>query len=192
MGWAPTNKIFIHKPTPKSNFCLLAPAQFSKHLEGWTLRTPGGWAHHKLNFTIQTHPEEQLLFAGPCPILYPSRFFRPGHYSGYPRGSTFGIAPWLGAEPRWNEEPMPNFGVMACVGPAAGRRTYTHTYIHTHFHLYIGDSVSSLTTIQFQVDQVVIQNVWNLIGRCKSKTLPSQVSNRYHMKGQKNWTHFLH
>jgi hypothetical protein len=38
---------------------------------------------------------------------------------------------------------MPNFGVMACVGPAAGRRTYTHTYIHTHFHLYIGDSALS-------------------------------------------------
>jgi hypothetical protein len=127
MGWAPTNKIFIHKPTPKSNFCLLAPAQFSKHLEGWTLRTPGGWAHHKLNFTIQTHPEEQLLFAGPCPILYPSRFFRPGHYSGYPRGSTFGIAPWLGAEPRWNEEPTPNFRVVCCVGLAEGRRTYTHS-----------------------------------------------------------------
>jgi hypothetical protein len=23
---------------------------------------------------------------------------------------------------------MPNFGVIGCVGPAAGRRTYTHTY----------------------------------------------------------------
>jgi hypothetical protein len=43
---------------------------------------------------------------------------------------------------------MPNFEVIDCVGPAAGRRTYTHTYththththIHTHFHLYIGDN----------------------------------------------------
>ncbi len=33
LGWGepPTIKIFIHKPTPRSNFCLLAPAQFSKH-----------------------------------------------------------------------------------------------------------------------------------------------------------------
>jgi hypothetical protein len=45
------------------------------------------------------------------------------------RGPTFWVAPWLGAEPGWNEEPMPNFGVMACVGPAAGRRTYIHTFI---------------------------------------------------------------
>ncbi len=28
---------------------------------------------------------------------------------------------------------------MACVGPAACRRTYIHTYTHTHFHLYVGD-----------------------------------------------------
>ncbi len=30
LGWGepPTNKIFIHKPTPRSNFCWLAPAQF--------------------------------------------------------------------------------------------------------------------------------------------------------------------
>jgi hypothetical protein len=76
------------------------------------------------------------LFAGPHPIRYPSGFFRWGHYRGYPRGSTFGVAPLLGAEPGWNEEPTPNFGVMACVGSAAGRRTYTHT----HFHLYIVDS----------------------------------------------------
>jgi hypothetical protein len=68
------------------------------------------------------------LFDGPRPILYPSGFFRRGHYRGYPRGSTFWVAPWLGAEPGWNEEPMPNFKVIGCVGPAAGRRTYTHTY----------------------------------------------------------------
>ncbi len=34
---------------------------------------------------------------------------------------------------------MPNFRVLGCVGPAAGRRTYIHTHIHTHFHLYIVD-----------------------------------------------------
>ncbi len=33
LGWGepPTNEIFIYKPTPRSNVCLLAPAQFSKH-----------------------------------------------------------------------------------------------------------------------------------------------------------------
>ena len=30
---------------------------------------------------------------------------------------------------------MPNFGVIACVGPAWGRQTHTHTY----FHLYVLD-----------------------------------------------------
>ncbi len=33
LGWGepPTNNFFIYKPTPRSNFGLLAPAQFSKH-----------------------------------------------------------------------------------------------------------------------------------------------------------------
>jgi hypothetical protein len=44
--------------------------------------------------------------------------------------------PRLGAESGWNEEPTPNFGVMGCVGPAAGRRTYIHTYTHTLSSLY--------------------------------------------------------
>jgi hypothetical protein len=88
LGWGepPTNKILIYKPTPRSNFCFLAPAQF------FTLQGFSDWVN----------------------IGVP------------PRGSTFGVAPWLGAEPGQNEEPMPNFGVMA------------HT--HTYFHLYIIDS----------------------------------------------------
>jgi hypothetical protein len=137
LGWGepPTIKIFMHKPTPRSNFCLLSPAQFSKHTPPFGRVDPrgpwSGWAPRNKNFTIQTHPEEQLLFAGPRLILNPSGFFRWGHYRGYPRGPTFGVTPWLGAEPGWNDEPMPNFRVIGCVGPAAGRRTYTHTHIHT-------------------------------------------------------------
>ena len=57
LGEPPTNKILHGKPTPRSNFCLLAPAQF---------------------FTLQG--------------------FRRCHYGGYPRGSTFGVAFWLGTE----------------------------------------------------------------------------------------------
>jgi hypothetical protein len=47
-GWGelPTNKIFIYKPKPRSNFCLLAPAQFFT-VQGFSDRvttggTPGG------------------------------------------------------------------------------------------------------------------------------------------------------
>ncbi len=48
LGWGepPTNKFFIYKPTPRSNFCLLAPAQFFT-LQGFSdgvtiVGTPGG------------------------------------------------------------------------------------------------------------------------------------------------------
>jgi hypothetical protein len=37
---------------------------------------------------------EQLLFAGPCPIINPSGNFRRGHCAGYPWGLTFWVAPW--------------------------------------------------------------------------------------------------
>ena len=63
---------------------------------------------------------------------------------------------------------MPNFGVMACVGPAAGRRTYTHTYIHTHFHLYIGDyfdSVFLLSTSKFVKRPSEVKRVLFVLGR---------------------------
>ncbi len=49
-GWAPTY-FFIFKPTPRSNFCLLAPAQFSKHTPPFGRVDPAGprlgWAPHK-------------------------------------------------------------------------------------------------------------------------------------------------
>ena len=140
LGEPPTNKILPRKPTPRSYFCLLAPAQLSMQiplLGGVDPVGPSfGWTPPKKNFG-QTHPKEQLLFAGSRPILNPSGNFRWGQYGRYPWGPTIWVAPWLGAEPGWNEEPMPNFGVMACVSPAAGRRTHTHTY----FHLYILDSI---------------------------------------------------
>ncbi len=43
----------------------------------------------------QTHSKEQLLFAGPHPIINPSGNFRRGHCAGYPWGLTFWVAPWL-------------------------------------------------------------------------------------------------
>jgi hypothetical protein len=132
----PTNTNLPGIPTPRSSFCLLSRTQLFKLIPPLGGADPAGlgegWAPHKLNFTRQTHPEEQLLFAGPGPIIYPSGYFRWGQYGRYPRGPTFWVALWLGAEPGGNEEPMLNFGVMACVGPAAGRRTYTYTYIHTY------------------------------------------------------------
>jgi hypothetical protein len=133
-GWGepPTNKILPSKPTLRSNFCLLATAQLSMQiplLGGVDPVGPSfGWTPPKKNFG-QTHPEEQLLFAGSRPILNPSGNFRWGQYGRYPWGPTIWVAPWLGAEPGWNEEPMPNFGVMACVSPAAAGPTHTHTFI---------------------------------------------------------------
>ncbi len=53
LGWGepPTNKIFIHKPTPRINFCLLAPTQFSKHTPPFGRVDPAGprfgWAPRK-------------------------------------------------------------------------------------------------------------------------------------------------
>jgi hypothetical protein len=149
LGWAPPQIKFYHANPPRGATFVWWPPQNSqsKYPFWW-----GGPCHPgvgvsppKINFIRQTHPEEQLLFAGPFPILNPSGFFRRGHYRGYPRESIFWVAPWLGAEPGWNEEPTPNFGVMACVGPAAGRRTY----IHTHFHLYILDSYSNGNSLVF-------------------------------------------
>ncbi len=50
-GEPPTNKILPGKPTPRSNFCLLAPAQFSKHTPPFDRVDPAGprfgWAPHK-------------------------------------------------------------------------------------------------------------------------------------------------
>jgi hypothetical protein len=67
----------------------------------------------------------KLLFAAPAQ-------FRRVHYEG---AQHFESPPGLVPSPdemrsQGNlEEPMPNFGVMACVGPAAGRRTKTNILI---------------------------------------------------------------
>jgi hypothetical protein len=68
LGWAPpTNRILPGKPTPRSKFCLLAFSKFSMCIPpfgGVDPVGPGlGWAPYKYNFTTQTHPEDQLLFA---------------------------------------------------------------------------------------------------------------------------------
>ncbi len=117
LGWVepPTIKIFIHKPTPRSNFCLLAPAQFSKHTPPFGRVDPGAQGQGE-------PPANKILLYKPT--------------LGVPPGLTFMVAPWLGAEPGWNEEPTPNFGVMGCVGLAAGHRTYIHTHTHTLSSLY--------------------------------------------------------
>ncbi len=141
-GWGEPqkNKNFKCKPTPRSNFCLLAPPNSQSihpHLAGWTLRAPGlGEPPTNKILHGKPTPRSNFCLLAPHPILHPSGFFRRSHYRGYPQGSTFGVAPWLGAEPGWNEEPMPNFRVIGCVGPAACRRTYTHTHTHTFTFIY--------------------------------------------------------
>ncbi len=98
LGWGelPTNKFLFTNPPRGANF-FVGPSQFSKHTPPFGRVDPTGprfwWAPRKYNFTIQTHPEEQILFAGPRPILYSSGFFRWGHYRGYPGDQHLGSPP---------------------------------------------------------------------------------------------------
>ncbi len=67
--WAPQNKALLCKPTRGAAFVgwlLLNCLSYYPHLVGWTLRAQS-WSEppQKLNFRKQTHPKEQLLFAGP-------------------------------------------------------------------------------------------------------------------------------
>jgi hypothetical protein len=53
---------------------------------------------------------------------------------------------------------------MACVGPAAGRRTHTHTHTHTHtyFHLYILDLYLEPTDYNIPSDDHINQ-IFNIV-----------------------------
>ena len=70
--WTIKSKILLCKPTARSNFCLLAPAQFSKLIPPFGGVGPAGpgvrWAP-KIKFCYANPPEEQLLFAVPHPII---------------------------------------------------------------------------------------------------------------------------
>ncbi len=92
--WAPQNKVLLCKPTPRSNFCLLVPAKLFKPIHPFGGVDPAGPglecpSPHKYKFTRQTHPEEQLLFAGPHPILKANT---PIRWSG-PYGPGVGVSP---------------------------------------------------------------------------------------------------
>ncbi len=141
LGWGDpsTNKIFIHKPTPRSNFCLLAPAQFSKHTPPFgrvDLGGPGSvWAPANKILLYKPIPRSNFCSLAPAQFLI-LQGISDGVTIAVPLGAYIWGHPWLGAEPGWNEEPMPNFGVMACVGPAAGCRTHIHTHTHILSSLY--------------------------------------------------------
>ena len=70
---SPKIKFYYANPLQGAVF-VCWPSQNSKciypHLVGWTLRAPcWGEPHTKYNFTNQTYPEEQILFAGLLSIL---------------------------------------------------------------------------------------------------------------------------
>jgi hypothetical protein len=74
LGWGepPTNKILHGKPTPRSNFCLLALVKFTKHIPplGRVLWTPG----------LGEPPTNKILHGKPTPksnfcLLAPAQFF---------------------------------------------------------------------------------------------------------------------
>jgi hypothetical protein len=142
LGWGepPINKIFIFKPTPRSNFCLLAPTQFSKHTPPFGRGDPAGtmfgWA-----------PPNKILHSKPTPrsnfcLLAPSQFFT---LQGFSDGVTIGGTPGvqhLGSPPG----SVPSQGEMRSPRQISGwwvvwarRQAAGHTHTHTHFHLYIGD-----------------------------------------------------
>jgi hypothetical protein len=74
-GWSepPQTEIYKANPPRGATFvCYPTPNYLSwyTYLVGWTLRGPWlEWAPQILNFTLRNHPKEQLLFAGPHPIL---------------------------------------------------------------------------------------------------------------------------
>ncbi len=128
-GEPPTNKIFIYKPTPRSNFCLLAPPNSQSihpHLVGWTLRAPG-LGEPPTNKILHCKPTTRRNFCllPPQPILLPFRVFQTGSL-----GSTFGGCPLARCRARVKWGTHAKFW----------GDTYIHTHTHTHFHLYIVDS----------------------------------------------------
>jgi hypothetical protein len=76
LGWGepPTNKIFIHKPTLRSNFCLLTPAQFSKHTPPFGRVDPGGpgsgWAPSNKKILYKPIPRRNFC------LLAPAQFYK--------------------------------------------------------------------------------------------------------------------
>jgi hypothetical protein len=90
LGWGepPTNKIFIHEPTPRSNFCLLAHAQFSKHTPPFGRLDPvglgSGWA--LTNIICMHIPTPRSNFC----LLAPAQFFT---LQGFSDGVTTGGTP---------------------------------------------------------------------------------------------------
>jgi hypothetical protein len=99
LGWGEhtTNKNVMYKPTPRSNFCLLAPAQFSKHTPLFGRVDPvgprNGWAPHKWNFTWQTHPRSNFCFLAPTQFFTLQGFSDGVTIGGTPRGQHFGSSP---------------------------------------------------------------------------------------------------
>jgi hypothetical protein len=103
VGVSPPNIILPGKPTPRSNFCLLAPAQFSKqipHLVGWTLR-PRGWGEPPANKISPGKPTPRSNFC----LLAPAQFLTLQGISdgvttgGTPGGQNFGSPPGLVPSP---------------------------------------------------------------------------------------------
>ena len=70
-GEPPANKILLYKPTPRSNFCLLAPIQF------FTIQ---GFSD---GVTIGGTPGGQHLGSPPCSVLSPGEMRSPRQILGF-------------------------------------------------------------------------------------------------------------
>jgi hypothetical protein len=93
LGWGepPTNKKFIHKPTPRSNFCLLAPAQFSKHTLPFGRVDPAGSGLGWKNNILLYKPIPRSNFCLLAPVQF---LILQGISDGVTIGIPLGVNIW--------------------------------------------------------------------------------------------------
>ncbi len=125
-GWGepPRNKILLGKPTTRSKFCSLAPAQFSKYIPPFGGVDPAGLGLAKApwNKILPGKPFQRSNFC----LLAPDQLFT---LQGISDRVTIGGTPGIKI---WGRPPAQCWArVIACVCPVACRRTNTHIHTHT-------------------------------------------------------------
>ena len=145
LEWAPTSRNLQSKPTPRSNFCLLSHTQLFQLIPLFDRVDPAGplvgVSPPKLNFTKQTHPKEQLLFAGPRPILIAnnsiwwSRPCRPGVGAKFSK-KTHSKKQLLFAGPGPIINPSGNFRRGHCAGYPWGLTFWVAPWLYKLLYKY--------------------------------------------------------
>jgi hypothetical protein len=152
LGWAHTNINFIHKPTPRSNFCLLAPTQFLKHTAPFGRVDPvgpgSGWTPINKIFIHKSTPRSNFCLLAPAQLFTLQGFLDGVTIGGTPGDKHLGSPPGSALSQVEMRSPCQISGWWL---------THTHTHTHTHFHLYIGDSVNvirSSLSLSYHIKQL--------------------------------------